>query len=73
MSSYFVEGGHRLSGKVAIGGSKNASLAVLSAAMVLDGPCIVDNLPQIRDMETLLRFLEIGATGGTPWSRSCST
>ena len=49
--------------KVAIGGSKNASLAVLSAAMVLDGPCIVDNLPQIRDMETLLEiFQEIGAT-----------
>lgn len=50
-------------GQVKIGGSKNASLAVLSAAMAVDGPCVIDNLPAISDIETLLQiFADIGAS-----------
>jgi len=62
LGSYIIKGGKPLNGHVKIGGSKNASLAVLSAAMALDGPCIIDNLPDIRDIDTLLEiFQEIGA------------
>ena len=63
MSSYKITGGHPLSGHVKIGGSKNASLAVLAAAMVLDGPCVIENLPTISDVDVLLQiFSDIGAT-----------
>ena len=63
MGSYIIKGGKALKGKVKIGGSKNASLAVLAAAMVIDGPCIIDNLPAISDIDVLLQiFSDIGAT-----------
>jgi UDP-N-acetylglucosamine 1-carboxyvinyltransferase len=63
LRSYLIEGGYPLTGHVKIGGSKNASLAVLSAAMVIDGPCIIDNLPAISDIDVLLQiFSDIGAT-----------
>ena len=63
MSSYKITGGNPLSGHVKIGGSKNASLAVLAAAMVLDGPCVIENLPTISDIDVLLQiFSDIGAT-----------
>ncbi len=63
MGSYIIKGGQALKGKVKIGGSKNASLAVLAAAMALDGPCIIDNLPAISDIDVLLQiFSDIGAT-----------
>lgn len=62
MPSYVINGAKPLRGKVKIGGSKNASLAVLSAAMAVDGPCIIDNLPQISDIDVLLQIFEdIGA------------
>ena len=58
-----IEGGQPLNGHVRIGGSKNASLAVLSAAMAIDGPCVIENLPAISDIEILLEiFSDIGAT-----------
>ena len=54
MRTYHIEGGYRLSGDVIIGGSKNAALAIIAAAMVVDGPCVIKNLPEIRDIDTLL-------------------
>ena len=45
MRTYHIEGGHRLAGEVSIGGSKNAALAIIAAAMVVDGPCVIENLP----------------------------
>ena len=63
MRSYLIKGGKPLNGRVKIGGSKNASLAVLSAAMAADGPCVIDNLPAISDIDTLLQiFSDVGAT-----------
>lgn len=63
MSSYFIEGGHRLSGTVAISGSKNAALGIIAASMVLDGPCVIDNVPQIADVNVLLNICrELGAS-----------
>ncbi len=54
MRTYHIEGGHRLTGDVPIGGSKNAALAIIAAAMVVDGPCVIENLPEIGDIDTLL-------------------
>lgn len=63
MSSYTIQGGHRLCGQVKISGSKNAALGVLAAAMAVDGPSIIENLPQVLDIHILLDiFIALGAT-----------
>lgn len=60
---YRVEGNRRLSGHVRISGSKNGALGIIAAAMVLDGPCVIDNLPQISDIQILLDICsDLGAT-----------
>ena len=58
MTPFFVvEGGHRLSGTVRPAGNKNAALPILAATLLADGPCTLDNVPRIRDVETLLELL----------------
>jgi UDP-N-acetylglucosamine 1-carboxyvinyltransferase len=54
-----VRGGGPLSGEVPISGSKNAALPILTAAIHFDAPLVVDNVPDLRDMSTLLRLLEV--------------
>lgn len=63
MPSYFIEGGYRLAGDVEISGSKNSSLAIIAAAMLLDGPCVIENVPHIEDIHVLLDICkDMGAT-----------
>lgn len=63
MASYIVNGGKRLCGEISVSGSKNAALGVVAAAMVLDGPCTIENLPFISDINVLLSICaELGAT-----------
>ncbi len=58
MAPFFVvEGGHRLSGTVRPAGNKNAALPILAATLLADGPCVIENVPRIRDVETLLELL----------------
>lgn len=62
MSSYIVKGGQRLEGRVKISGSKNAALGVIAAAMAVDGPSIIENLPEVIDIHLLLGICqELGA------------
>ncbi len=56
VSSYIIRGGNRLSGDVKISGSKNAALGIISAAMLLDGPCWLDNVPDIADLNVMLEI-----------------
>ncbi len=58
MTSYRIEGGAVLHGEVSISGSKNAVLGILAAAMLLDGPCILENVPQIVDVQAMLEICE---------------
>ncbi|HHX37351.1 MAG TPA: UDP-N-acetylglucosamine 1-carboxyvinyltransferase, partial [Clostridiaceae bacterium] len=63
MASYFIEGGRRLKGDIKISGSKNAALGIIAASMVLDGPCTIDNVPLIADVDVLLNICrKLGAT-----------
>ncbi len=58
MAPFFVvEGGHRLSGTVRPAGNKNAALPILAATLLADGPCTLENVPRIRDVETLCELL----------------
>ncbi len=54
MEKLLIEGGKRLSGQVKISGAKNAAVAILPAAILADkGTCIIDNLPDIEDINCL--------------------
>ena len=55
---YKVNGGNRLHGEVEISGAKNAAVAIIPAALMVDGVCRIENLPQISDTESLLYILE---------------
>ena len=54
-----IEGGKRLGGTVTIGGAKNAALPVIAATILSDQPVEIENLPNVVDIRTLLRLLEI--------------
>ena len=62
MSSLLIEGGHRLEGRVAIEGNKNAALPLLAACLLTDQECVLTNVPRIGDVEVMARLLlDIGA------------
>ena len=62
MDQYVIKGGIPLNGKVEIGGAKNAALAILAAAVMTDETVVIDNLPNVRDINVLLQAIqEIGA------------
>src|SRR5881398_3206964 len=61
--SFSVTGGRALKGTIRPAGNKNAALPILAATLLADGPCRIDNMPRIRDVETLLALLQhVGAT-----------
>lgn len=62
MEQYIINGGNPLVGEVEIGGAKNAALAILAAAIMTDETVVIDNLPDVRDINVLLQAIEgIGA------------
>lgn len=62
-NQYIIKGGTPLYGEVTIGGAKNAALGILAAAIMTDETVLIDNLPDVRDINVLLTAIEgIGAT-----------
>jgi UDP-N-acetylglucosamine 1-carboxyvinyltransferase len=60
---FCVSGGRPLKGTVRPAGNKNAALPILAATLLADGPCRIDNVPRIRDVDTMMQLLErLGAT-----------
>ncbi len=63
MARYEIKGGQPLKGTVTISGAKNAVVAILPAALLVEGPCRIENVPDISDVRTLLSIMEgLGAT-----------
>ena len=63
MEQYIMKGGNPLVGEVTIGGAKNAALGILAAAIMTDEDVLIDNLPDVNDINVLLEAIEeIGAT-----------
>ena len=58
MQKYIVRGGRPLHGEVRISGAKNAAVAIIPAALLVDGVCRIENVPQISDVTALLKILE---------------
>ncbi len=57
MNKLIVHPGGALCGSVPIGGAKNAALPILAACLLCDGPSLIGNLPDIRDVRIALRIL----------------
>lgn len=58
MYKYIIKGGKPLEGEVEISGAKNAAVAIIPAALLVDGVCRIENIPQISDVTMLLNILK---------------
>ncbi|MFZ1083209.1 MAG: UDP-N-acetylglucosamine 1-carboxyvinyltransferase [Candidatus Kryptoniota bacterium] len=58
MYKFVIHGGKKLSGKVEISGAKNASLALMPAALLAPGKFRIDNTPDLRDVATMAQLME---------------
>ena len=60
---YIVEGGHRLAGTIEPSGNKNSALPIIAAALLTEHPVTLENVPRIRDTETLVELIRsVGAS-----------
>jgi len=61
MDQFVIRGGTALRGEVRVSGAKNAALPILAAAILADGPCRFEHVPDLRDIRTMLQILgELG-------------
>ncbi len=58
VTKYVIHGGSPLHGEITISGAKNAAVAILPAALLVDGVCRIENIPQISDVTLILEILE---------------
>ena len=62
MKKYVIHGGRPLYGKVEVSGAKNAAVGIIPAALLVEGPCRIENIPAISDVDLLLDILrDLGA------------
>lgn len=57
MEKYVIKGGKRLQGEVTISAAKNSAVAILPAALLSDEPCLIDNVPDISDIDCAVKIL----------------
>jgi UDP-N-acetylglucosamine 1-carboxyvinyltransferase len=63
MSKFLIEGGVALSGEIQVAANKNAVLPIMSACLLTDEDCYIDNVPAIADVATMASILQdLGAT-----------
>ncbi len=55
---YQIRGGTPLYGEIEISGAKNAAVAIIPAALLVDGVCRIENIPQISDVTLILQILQ---------------
>ena len=58
MTKYVINGGRPLYGSIDISGAKNAAVAIIPAALLVDGVCRIENIPQISDVTLILNILQ---------------
>ena len=62
MEKLIIKGGKKLSGEVTISGAKNAVVAIIPAALLVDGKCVIENVPSINDVSVITNILtQLGA------------
>jgi UDP-N-acetylglucosamine 1-carboxyvinyltransferase len=58
LDKIYIHGGHRLEGRIRISGSKNATLAILAAALASEGTVALRNVPDIGDIGTMFELFD---------------
>ncbi len=59
MKKLVIEGKRELAGKIKIGGAKNSVVALIPAAMLTNGKCIIKNVPNISDVRLLIEMMKL--------------
>lgn len=59
MEKYIINGGKKLHGEVTISGAKNAVVAIIPAALLVDGVCRIENVPRISDVDKILNIMRL--------------
>lgn len=59
MAVFEIIGGKKLKGSVKIAGNKNSVLPIMAACLLTNGTCVLKNVPQISDVEVMIKLLEI--------------
>lgn len=62
MDKLVVRGGNPLTGSLTVSGSKNTALPLMSAALLTDGPVTLSNVPDLKDVQTFARVIEVTGT-----------
>jgi UDP-N-acetylglucosamine 1-carboxyvinyltransferase len=58
MDAFVIRGGRPLKGRVKVRGAKNAVLPIMAASLLADKPCVIENVPVLRDIVTMSKVLE---------------
>ena len=58
MDKFLIKGPCKIKGQVSISGSKNAALPILASTILFDKTVIINNLPRVRDIDTMLNLLK---------------
>ena len=59
MDCLVINGGHRLRGTVRISGAKNAALPIMAAALLADGPSVIEDVPDLQDIQSQIDLLKM--------------
>ncbi|MBP3563031.1 MAG: UDP-N-acetylglucosamine 1-carboxyvinyltransferase [Bacteroidales bacterium] len=73
MSSFVIEGGHKLSGTIRPQGAKNEALQIISAVLLTEEEVTVSNIPEILDIKNLILLLEGLGVKVTRHEKGCYT
>ena len=57
MEKMVILGGARLEGTVEISGAKNSAVAILAAAIMVNGKCLIENVPDVSDIKVLIEII----------------
>tara|TARA_Y100000591_G_scaffold328353_1_gene354670 strand:- start:2568 stop:3839 length:1272 start_codon:yes stop_codon:yes gene_type:complete len=58
MDKFVIKGPCNVRGQVSISGSKNSALAILASTLLFDKPVVIENLPRVKDIDTMLNLLK---------------
>ena len=58
MEQYVIKGGNALKGEVNIAGAKNAALGILAASLLTDETVIIENLPDVSDINAFIQAMQ---------------
>lgn len=71
MEKILITGGNPLKGEVHISGAKNAAVAIIPAALLVSGRCVIENVPDISDVDSILKMMQ--SLGAEVSKADCNT